>query len=189
MQSGLISHRKWLSLTQEVYMKFTKILILVSLIAFASIIPAFAQTIDVLGPNNASVLIKGTVPQILRAVIDIPAETILDLEFADTVALGNVVLLSNRIGAYSLTISSANGGKLVGAAGASNDDSFPYTLIFGGVSHDLSGSAFTFNTAGKTTKAGNSHLVEVSYEGYDSRDTLVNADVYSDILTFTIAAN
>jgi hypothetical protein len=170
-------------------MKFTKVLILVSLIVLASFVPAFAQTIDVAGTNNASVVIKGTVPQILKAVIDIPAETILDLEFADTVALGNVVLLSNRIGAYSLTIASANGGKLAGAASAGNDDSFPYTLIFGGVSHDLAGGAFTFNTAGKTAKGGNSNLVEVSYEGYDSRDTLVNADVYSDILTFTIAAN
>lgn len=168
-------------------MKTLKTVALVSLFVFAA--SAFAQTIDVNGTNNASVLIRGTVPQILKAVIDIPAETILDLEFADTVALGNVILLSNRIGAYSLTITSANSGKMVGAAGAGNTDSFPYTFIFGGVSHNLADGAYTFNTSGKTNKGGTSYLVEVSYEGYDSRDNLVNADVYSDILTFTIAAN
>jgi len=168
-------------------MKTLKVIALVSLIALTASV--FAQTIDVTGTNNASVLIKGTVPQILKAVIDIPAETILDLEFADTVALGNVILLSNRIGAYSLTITSANSGKLVGASGSDNADAFPYTFVFGGVSHNLADGAYTFNTAGKTSKGGNSYLVEVSYEGYDSRDTLVNADVYSDILTFTIAAN
>jgi hypothetical protein len=170
-------------------MKTLKVLALVSIIAVAAFVPAFGQTIDAEGTNNASVVIKGTVPQILRAVIDIPAETILDLEFADTVLLGNVVLLSNRIGAYSLSIASANAGRLVGAAGVDNDDVFPYTLIFDGVSHNLADGAYTFSTAGKTTKAGNAKAVEVSYAGYDTRDTLVNADVYSDTLTFTIAAN
>jgi hypothetical protein len=169
-------------------MKTLKVLALVSLIALASFVPAFAQTID-LTNTQASVVITGTVPQILRAVIDIPAETILDLEVSATVALGNVVLVSNRIGAYSLSIASANAGKLVGAAGADNADVFPYTLIFDGTTYNLADGAFTYNSAGKTPKTGNSKAVEVSYEGYDDRETLVNADVYSDILTFTIAAN
>jgi hypothetical protein len=172
-------------------MKSTKVLILVSLIAFASFVPVFAQeTIDVDGPNtNASVVIKGTVAQILRAIIDIQAETILDLEYSNVVSLGNVVLLSNRIGQYSLSIASTNAGKLVGAAGVDNSDVFPYVLIFGGTSHDLADGVFTHYASGKTSKTGNSIEVQVSYDGYDSRETLVNADVYSDTLTFTIAAN
>ena len=51
-------------------MKTLKVLALVTLIALASFVPAFAQTID-LTNTQASVVITGTVPQILRAVIEI----------------------------------------------------------------------------------------------------------------------
>ena len=166
-------------------MKTLKVLALVSLIALASFVPAFAQVID-LTNTQASVVITGNVPQILKAVINL-TDLDLDLQLGGTETLGDVTLISNKIGGYSLTVASTNGGKLAGSAG--NVDTFPYTFIFGGTSFDLGSGNYVFSDTVKTSKAGNTKTVEVSFTGYDDRADMVNADTYSDTLTFTIAAN
>jgi hypothetical protein len=53
----------------------------------------------------------------------------------------------------------------------------------------LEGSPFTLTATGKTSKAGNPHLVSVSLTGTDGLEELVVADMYADVLTFTISAN
>ncbi|MDX9958041.1 MAG: hypothetical protein AB7T74_13220 [Clostridia bacterium] len=167
-------------------MKTLKVLALVSLIALVSFVPAFAQTID-LTNTQASVVITGNVPQILKAVLNL-TDLDLDLQLGGTELLGDVTLISNRIGGYSLSVASTNGGKLMGDD-VGNVDNFPYTFIFGGTPFDLSTGNYVFSDTVKTTKAGNTKTVEVSFTGYDDRPDMVNADTYSDTLTFTIAAN
>jgi hypothetical protein len=167
-------------------MKTLKVLVLVSLITLASFVPAFAQTIDLVN-TQASVVITGNVPQILRAVLDL-TDLDLDLRVGGIETLGQVTLISNKIGGYSLSVASANAGKLVGSA-AGNVDNFPYTFIFDGAAFDLSAGNFVFSDTAKTAKAGNAKTVAVSFTGYDDRADMVNADTYTDTLTFTIAAN
>jgi hypothetical protein len=167
-------------------MKTLKVLALVSLLALASFVPAFAQTID-LTNTQASVVITGNVPQILKAVLNL-TDLDLDLQLGGTETLGDVTLISNKIGGYSLTVSSTNGGKLEGTD-AGNVDVFPYTFIFDGTAFDLATGNFVFSDTVKTSKAGNTKTVEVSFTGYDDRADMVNADTYSDTLVFTIAAN
>jgi hypothetical protein len=103
-------------------MKTLKVLALVSLIALASFAPAFAQTIDLVN-TQASVVITGNVPQILKAILNL-TDLDLDLQLGGTETLGDVTLISNKIGGYSLTVASTNGGKLVGTD-VGNVDVFP----------------------------------------------------------------
>ena len=147
----------------------------------------FAQQTAVPG-TPAMVTIKGTVPQILKLELSFPAEVILDLENESFKELGTANLVSNLLGSYTVSVSSQNSGKLVGAD-AGNTDEVAYDFTFGGTTVDLADGPFTLPSSGKTSKAGVPYVVSVSYTSMNDLPDYLSADEYSDTLTFTISAN
>jgi hypothetical protein len=172
---------------QEVFMRTKKVYFLVAFIALVALVSGYSQQV-VTPSQSAAVTIRGTVPQILRLELDFDTLIPLNLAVGGTTELGTAHLISNLIGSYTVSVASANGGTLLGAT-AGNTDAFPYTFNFGVDSVSLAGSPYTLTTSGKTSKTGNPFVVSVSLIGTDALPELVVADVYDDVLTFTIAAN
>ena len=168
-------------------MKIQKVLALVAFIALTALVSGFAQQ-TVSPSQSAAVTIRGTVPQILRLELDFNSLIPVDLAVTGSTELGTASLVSNLLGSYTVSVASANGGALVGAT-AGNTDSFPYMFNFGTDSVSLAGSPYTLTSSGKTSKTGTPYVVAINLTGTDGLGTLVAADVYDDVLTFTIAAN
>lgn len=114
--------------------------------------------------------------------------TVTDLQIATSTERSN-----NRIG-YTVTISSShgvNGSDSLYLAGdtVGNTDTIPYALKYNDVIADFTTGSVA-NTA-KVTDANartGGNLVKTIKVSYTIPDGLLNADTYSDTLTFTIAA-
>jgi hypothetical protein len=89
---------------------------------------------------------------------------------------------SNSKSGYKVTISSANGGKLVREKGSQQ---FPYSLSYDDNSLDLSNSVEITHSEAKSASVHKD--VKISYTGVSSED-MVQGE-YSDIVTFGISAN
>jgi len=168
--------------TQEDLMNLTKAnkatLIAAIVIAAFAAVPAFAAT-------NASLSLSGTVAPVLSiSVVPEAFASALPVGSAVTAQkIATVTELSNNLVGYTVTLSTANNAELVGALGG-NTDTVAYTLIYGG-----SAVAFTLGTATisdvsvRTSGAGAAKDLAISFGA-----AFLNADSYSDTLTFTITA-
>lgn len=99
-------------------------------------------------------------------------------------SVANVTEQNNTTAGYTVTLSSANAGKLKnGSLGEIN-----YTARYNGTSVALTVSPVTITTQGAQTSVVNSVKgFDISYTGVAAENLMVGT--YSDQLTFTIAAN
>lgn len=142
----------------------------------------FAQT-----TANANLNLSGVVLPINSVTITpAAAASNLDLSVAVTnLAVASVVERSNRHVGYTLTLSSANAGALVGST-AGNTDSLAYSLQYNGSPVTLVGGAATLTNAnGRTTGAGVTKSLNITYDG---AAVFLSEDTYTDTLTLTITA-
>ena len=153
---------------------------------------AFAQV----GPTTATLLLQGEVAA--RVSIAVEAEDVAEsLDLAtdqDDLMVATVTEISNVRAGYTVTLSSANEGRLVGlnanTAGTSDTgdvENVPYTIGYNGADHDLAaGTATITDVSARNVQGNNVTTVPVllSYTG----DPDLGADTYQDTLTFTIIA-
>lgn len=158
--------------TKDKYMKNIKTLLLTiifSLFVF-SIYPA----------TSAQLEIMGNVPSILDIKIK-SINTNLDLsKDASSLVVAELIITSNRLNGYTISVSSSNDGKFVNLEGAS--DTLSYTIEYNGNSYDLSNTQIIEDKSTKenaTTKE-----IYISYSG----DRMLTAGDYRDTLIFTITA-
>lgn len=144
-------------------------------------IPTFAAT-------TGSLLLSGVVAP--RTEITVTADAnASSLPVGSTVSnlkIASVNELSNNKAGYTVSLASANNGQLkesnTQAVGLS--DSLPYSLSYNGNPVGLNGgSAQISNISSRTTGAGTDNVLAISFSS-----AFLNADTYTDTLTFTIAA-
>ncbi|EQC46155.1 hypothetical protein [Bacteriovorax sp. Seq25_V] len=132
--------------------------------------------------DSATLNLQGTV----GAVVDISVAALSDATNLDLTQsqsnkkVATVTEQSNTTTHFTVSVSSANGGKL---KNGTND--FSYSLSYGGQGVDLAaGTTFTRNP---DPLNANNYDVNISYTG-QSAASMVAGD-YTDIVTFEIAAN
>lgn len=146
--------------------------------------PAFANT-------SATLILEGTVPGILDISVAAAAVSAnLDLGSNASFVVASVTERSNKRAGYTVTLSSENA---VGAGSdvpflkgqeVTNTDTLEYSLTYAGIPVELSaGSAIITDVSTKTPSSGSVKPLGISYVG-----DFLYEDVYSDTLTFTIAA-
>lgn len=144
--------------------------------------------------TTGSITLTGVVSQLLEiTVTPAPGYDSLDLTTSQTdLLVATVNEKSNNQAGYSVSVESANAAGagsstafFVGAD-AGNTDTLDYNLSYGGspVAFDATGNAVVSNVASTTGVSGVDKAVEITYTG-----AFLNADTYSDTLTFTITAN
>ena len=99
--------------------------------------------------------------------------------------VGSVNETCNDADGYTVTAQSANSSVLQ-PLGPTSTDSVAYTFSYNGTGVDLSsGAAMTVTDASAPTgSGGSSNLVDISY----ANPGFIEADTYTDTITFTIAA-
>lgn len=153
---------------------------------------AIAQT----GATTATLTLQGEVPARISIEVvaaDVAADLDLTTDQSD-LEVATATETSNVRSGYTVTLASANGGRLLGqninTAGSSNAgavENVPYTISYSGSVHDLSnGTATLTDVSARNIAGGNVRTVPVllSYTG----DANLGADTYQDTLTFTITA-
>jgi hypothetical protein len=134
---------------------------------------------------NATLSLAGTVAPVL-AISVVPEAFAAALPVGSTVTdqkLATVTEISNNPAGYSVSLASANGGALRGSL-AGNADAVPYTLKYGNQAVVFSlGLATIADASARTGGAGSAKDLAISFAA-----AFLNADTYSDTLTFTITA-
>jgi hypothetical protein len=147
-----------------------------SLILLLLVSPAFAATTGTLS-------LLGTVaPLTAITVTPDPNASNLPVDLvASNLKVATVNELSNDKAGYTVTLSTANGSVLKETAGS---DTLAYSLTYNGAAVVFaSNTAIISDVASRTSVAGSSKDLAISFAA-----TFLNADTYSDTLTFTIIA-
>jgi len=160
--------------------RFSMRIALALLAIFAASVPAFADLSGTLG-------LKGVVaPNVSVAVTSLTGfDNLSMLAGVTDFPIATIKEISNSKGGYTLSISSARGYKLSqGTTGAyvTGGDSVIYTLKYDTVSVDQTTQILT-DVSGKTVAAGVTKTLTITFASTDN----LNADNYTDTLTFTIA--
>ncbi len=149
---------------------------IIIVVALFAAVPAFAAT-------TGTLTLSGVVAPVTSVTVT-PDANASSLPVGTTVSglkIATVNELSNDKAGYSLTLSTANGAQLKEAAGT---DALSYSLSYNGVAVAFSsGSATISDTAARTSGSGVSKDLAISFAA-----AFLNADSYSDTLTFTITA-
>ena len=157
---------------------FAKRSLIVALALATAMVPAFALS------STGSLSLSGTVAPVTTITVTPDANaTALPVGSATTnLKIATVVELSNSKAGYSVTLSSANGATLKEAAGT---DTLAYSLTYGSnpVSFTSGSATLTTSTTRSATAAGSSNILYISFPA-----TFLNADSYTDSLTFTITS-
>ncbi len=154
------------------------------------------------GHGSANIAINGTVPRVLSLTLDFSAGTavslqgsqgrssvaaMIDLAEGSTTRLGTANIVSNSRGTCALTLDSLNRGRMVGAS-PGNDFSFGYQIIVGKTRYDLGAGPVSCPVYGTTPRSGWKLEVSVSSLGPVGSGLPPVADVYTDILIFSLSA-
>lgn len=154
---------------------------LVSAIAFTALLSSSA-----FAALTGNITLQGTVAASTSIVVTpVAGYNSLNLSANQTnLSVAQVAERNNTAAGYSVTLSSANAGKLKnGSLGQ-----ITYTARYAGTNVTLAVSPVTVTTQGaQNTIANITKALDISYTGV-AADTLM-AGNYSDTLTFTIAAN
>lgn len=174
-----------------------RISIVVALLLAATM--AFAQSGA--ASKSVSIRIVAVVPPILNLSLDFATGSSISLAgylpgpesdgsdagfriaSGSVVELGNARIFSNLLKTYSVSVFSANGGKM---RSESDNSSIPYSLRFGDSEVTASGGTFNFTESGKSPKSGSTVAVALAFPNVPA--SLPNG-VYTDNLMFSIAAN
>jgi hypothetical protein len=155
----------------------------VAMIVLAVAVPSFAAT-------TGSLALSGSVAGILSISVSDQGATGLDLSADKTggVLVASVTEISNKVGGYTVTVSTLNGsgsGKFVGAT-SGNTDTLTYTIDYAGTAKAFTGNTATLtDTTGKTPRLGTAKALRIFYDGTAGLDPL-REDSYTDTLNFTI---
>ena len=155
------------------------ITLVVALITLGTLVVAAApQTTD-----SAMINLSGVIHPRVTITADVE-DVILDLYAdADNVEIATVTEWSNIRAGYDVTLGSTNDGKLVNIDAAG--EVLPYTVSYGGVSHDIStGAVNVTNSADKAVGLGLAKALAISF----TADMDLGDGTYEDALTFTITA-
>ena len=134
--------------------------------------------------TSGSLLLRGTVPEILDIVVNSEAISTalpLDTTQVDTL-VGTVDIESNAVNGYVISISSLNNGKLVHET--NNSYFVNYSLKYDNVAVNLAVVDQFTDTSSPVDVSKN---LNISYTGIPHTD-LIEGD-YEDTLTITISAN
>jgi len=154
----------------------SKAFALAALIAAGSALPGFSATTGTLS-------LSGTVAPVtsISVVADANASSLPVGSAVTNLKIATVVELTNNKAGYTVVLSSANGGLLKQAGGP---DSLAYALRYDGQAVSFAGgSALVSDVASRTGGAGVAKELDISFAS-----AFLNADSYSDTLTFTISA-
>ncbi len=156
----------------------------VALFVLLACAPAFANT-------SGTLVLQGTVPGILD--ISVAASSVsasLDLGVTSDFVVASVTERSNKKAGYTVSLASANASgdmsnvPFLKGSDPTNPDVLHYALVYDGVPVVLSsGTAMISDVSTKTPAAGSVKPLRIAYNG-----EFLFEDVYSDTLTFTIAA-
>ncbi len=160
---------------------YYKVLVLSALLVGAAI-PGFSAT-------NGSLVLSGVVAPVTSILVQ-PDPNASNLPIGTTVsglAIAAVNELSNNKAGYKVSLASANGGTLKESdtSEVGLQDSLAYSLTYDGNPVTfVNGSAVISNSDKRTSAVGATKTLAISFAS-----EFLNADTYTDVLTFTIAAN
>lgn len=155
-----------------------------TMIMFVTVMLISAASLSAQWANSGTLTINGNMPAITQVQISDNGVT-LNLENSATdVNLGSISERSNNFLGYVVTVTSANGGELVGST---HGETFAYSLSIGGTNMDLSAPATVSDTNSTTSATGITKQILLSHGVGTAGATMLAADAYSDTLTFTIA--
>jgi spore coat protein U-like protein len=155
----------------------SKLIVLAALV-IALAIPAFSDT-------SATLYLSGTVAKSasISVTTALGASSLNLLSTpASAITVGTLNEICNSTSGYTVSVQSANAGSLKGAI-SGNTDTVPYSFYQNGTAVTLSATATNMITASSKT-TGASQTLTINFTG----NSALTADVYSDTLTFTIAA-
>lgn len=139
------------------------------------------------GAQSVSTVIQGVVPEMLTVATDMTAATNIDIFNSTSTILGYINIFSNRVGTWTITIASTNGGAMAGVS-SGNRDRYPYTLKFGTIENISLATPFVFDASGKTTSEGSRFALGIDYKNFWDLTTPISPDTYRDTITVTISA-
>lgn len=151
---------------------------LLTIILCLSSFSAFAAKSDKL-------ILKGKVPELMSIEVteEATARTLaLDVDQTNLL-VAKVREISNSASGYNVMIDSLNNGTLVREGGT---EAFTYTMKYDGTLVDLTSSTPLVRSS-TATAVNSSNPVKISYRGIPNEEMV--AGVYTDTITFTIAAN
>ncbi|MGB4571333.1 MAG: hypothetical protein WBH97_00780 [Rectinemataceae bacterium] len=156
-----------------------------SRIASLAIVLAFLGGGCLFAQESVSIDIEGLVPRMFQITSDMSETETIDLVDSSSAYLGKVVVFSNTLGTWTISIMSSNAGKMVGVT-PGNSDVYPYLFSFGTIEDiDLS-EAYRIYMNVTTQKTGFEYPVSVTYKKLDALPVPVYADYYRDTITITI---
>ena len=157
---------------------FTKRSVAIAVALAAAMAPIFALS------ATGTLALSGSVAPIttISVTADPNASALPVGSAASNLKIATVVELSNSKSGYTVTLSSTNGASLKETAGT---DSLPYSLTYGGNPVTFTAGSATLTTSGtrSATAAGSSNVLAISFSA-----AFLNADSYTDSLTFTITS-
>ena len=162
-------------------MKVTRFFTVSAILVALAAAPVFAQTTGWTdGP--VTVNINANMPELTQLRFE-EGNTTLDLVTAEAVTLGTMYERSNNAAGYTVTLSSANSGALLGP----DSETAPYSLTYDGATVNLDGGSATLTTANARTSLNGVPRVIVVTPLVDGEADFLAAGAYEDILTFEIA--
>ncbi|HUX41634.1 MAG TPA: hypothetical protein VMV83_10760 [Rectinemataceae bacterium] len=157
---------------------FVKRSVIIAIALAALVMPTFALS------STGTLSLSGSVAAVTTITVTPDANaSALPVGVATTnLQIATVVELSNSKAGYTVTLSSANGATLKETSGT---DSQAYTLTYGSNPVTFTGSTATLTTSTtrSATAAGSSNILYISFPA-----AFLNADSYTDSLTFTITS-
>jgi len=151
-----------------------------------ALIGAVCAPINASALDTISVNLFGMIPKIFSITSDMSETESVDLVGSDITTLGKVVVFSNVMGTWTISVKSTNGGKMVGAT-PGNTDIYPYLLNFGTVEGINLAEVFRLSLSVTTPKVGLEYPISVTYEKNDDLPVPVYSDEYWDTITITIS--
>ena len=162
-------------------MKVTRFLVVSAVFVALAATPVFAQTTGWTdGP--VTVTINANMPELTQLrFVDLAAT--IDLSNPTEVPIGTMFERSNRTAGYTVSVSSANNGQLVGPS----SEAAPYQLRYGTQDEiTVTGSVTLTNATARTNFGGVEREVAVTPLVDLEADFLLSG-TYTDTLTFTIS--
>lgn len=160
-----------------------------SKVGFCSLLAALlllGSSTPALAADTGDLDLTGSVATVCDVVVTPVAGVADDLPLSGAqsgLVVGSVTETCNDPNGYSLSADSLNDSELV--AVGSSTDTVPFAVTYGGAGVNLNGAAVTIvNTTGPTGPGGVTNDVAISY----ADPGFIQADTYTDTITFTITA-
>lgn len=147
----------------------------------------FMLSLQVYSADSISLVVEGMVPELLTISSDLLPVATIDVFNSSSYTLGYITIYSNRSGSWSITVTSQNGSRMVGAT-PGNPDSYPYAFRFGPVQNISLASPYIANFAGPTAQKGLVYEIGLVYENFWDLQDPVAPDTYRDVITITISS-